>query len=357
MTLQVYSDLKYNLLANVNTLNITFDNILIDAAGEKAGFILRAPKAGEISKIGFKTNVVTTGDTVDVRLENVSTTTGLPDGTLVDGVAANVGVVISTTDNTWYTATLTATATVTKGQYIAVVIVNGAVPGVINIAKHDVTIRTEGRFPFSAQFTASWVDVAGAPNVVIGYDDGTFPDLNWDGPRCADGGGEIAFNSTDSPDEIGNIFQIPFPARVAGFEFSADLGVTQAMEVILYDSDGTSELLNFSPEEDTQRDETNPGKYIYKFASTADLVKDTNYRLVLKPGTTDTEVQFYSVDDAAHLESWPGGTAMHRTERTNAGAWSQTTTQRIQIYPIFSAFGDDAGGGTTFIPRRQLLPI
>lgn len=41
------------------------NSMLIDAAGEKAAYIIAAPKAGTIDKVGFRTGVVTTGAWTD----------------------------------------------------------------------------------------------------------------------------------------------------------------------------------------------------------------------------------------------------------------------------------------------------
>lgn len=58
-------------------------NYLLDANGEKAALVFAATAAKAIRKIHFRTGTVTTGDTVDCRVETVDTAAnGDPTGTL-----------------------------------------------------------------------------------------------------------------------------------------------------------------------------------------------------------------------------------------------------------------------------------
>ena len=69
---------------NSGTSSTTFGTpMLLNAASEEAAGVLYAPKTGTISKIGFLTGTVTTGDTVDARMETVSAANGDPTGTLL----------------------------------------------------------------------------------------------------------------------------------------------------------------------------------------------------------------------------------------------------------------------------------
>jgi len=60
----------------------TAGNRIIDAAGEKVAFIFEAPKTGTIDRLLFRTLGVTSGATVDVRLETIDASNGHPSGTL-----------------------------------------------------------------------------------------------------------------------------------------------------------------------------------------------------------------------------------------------------------------------------------
>src|SRR5438093_3319795 len=93
-------------------------SFLIDASGEKVAFIVRAPKAGTITDIGFRLGVVTTGQTLKVSLQDVDGVTGNPDG-VVD--QSNTVAVADTDDELWKTVTLPG-RTVVLGEVFAIVI-------------------------------------------------------------------------------------------------------------------------------------------------------------------------------------------------------------------------------------------
>ncbi len=153
------------------TAVIILDDIPIAVAAEEAAGVFRAGKAGTISKVGFLVRTSTTGDTVDVRLETVDLTDGDPSDTEL-GTDSSITQVISTTDDTWYTVTLETPVVVTKGQLMAVTIVQGAVPGVFDIAKTN--FRRDG-FPYIDLFSgASWAKSDNSPVFSLEYDDGSY---------------------------------------------------------------------------------------------------------------------------------------------------------------------------------------
>lgn len=58
-----------------------YGSYLLDADGEKLAFVLPAPKTGNLAQVGFRTMIVTTGDTLKVSFQGVDEATGDPDGT------------------------------------------------------------------------------------------------------------------------------------------------------------------------------------------------------------------------------------------------------------------------------------
>lgn len=153
--------------------NPSFQDLLIDAASEKAASIVRAGKTGTIDKVGFKTRTVTTGDTVDVRLETVDLATGNPSGTLLGTNSNGSQVIGDADDNTWFTTALTTGVAVTKGDLFAVVIVNGSVPGNMNIAAFN---WNRSLFPYALLFTTVWTrpGTNRGSNFSFEYDDGSY---------------------------------------------------------------------------------------------------------------------------------------------------------------------------------------
>src|SRR3990167_3397480 len=106
---------------------LTTTTYVIDAAAEKVAIVVAASTAKDIHKVHVRTGTVTTGDTVDVRIETVdSATTGDPTGTLWQTNTNGALVIADGDDSVWKSVTLTADATsLVIGDVYAVVIVNG----------------------------------------------------------------------------------------------------------------------------------------------------------------------------------------------------------------------------------------
>lgn len=95
----------------------------IDAANEKMAVLCHCPVSGSLTDIAFRTQTVsvTSGPlNFDVRLETV--VSGRPSGTLWATNTNGNASIATTDDNVWKTVTLTAAATVTKGEPIGIVI-------------------------------------------------------------------------------------------------------------------------------------------------------------------------------------------------------------------------------------------
>lgn len=321
----------------------TFLSLFLDTAGDSAAGIMRAPKTGTITKVGFRTGTVTTGDTVDVRLETVSLTTGDPTGTLLGANSNGAQVIGSGDDNTWFTTTLTTGVAVTKGDLLAAVIVNGSVPGVLNINNHRAVNNC---FPYSDLFvSAAWTkQPAEAPVFSLEYTGGSygvspgvFPFSNT---------AVSSFSNASTPDERGLKFKLPFPARITGATVWVDLDGDA--DLVLYNA-ADSVLETVSLDKDVRAVNSRTNFYV-PFDGTQELVKDTFYRLVVKPTSATALLVFaFDVDAVAIMDSFDGGQDFHHTERTDAGAWTDTTTKRPFICLHVDGFDDAVGGGAASI--------
>lgn len=320
------------------------NNLVIDANDEKAAFIFMAPKTGTVSKIWFRTATVTTGDTVDVRLETVDATTGAPSGTLFAANTNGSQSILLTDDNTVFVTTLTATASVTKGDLLTIVVAlpSVAVGNMVIAAISGAAMALE--YPYSALYTGTWAKGTNICCCALEYNDGSYAHVEGVFPFSAVA--NTAFNSGSTPDERGNMFQVPFPCRVTGFWLWADLDGN--CDIVLYDSDGTTALLTKSLDLDNRPVTTN-ARQVYPFNSTANLSANTNYRIVLKPtSATSVTLQEFTVNAAAVMDAHSGGQNVHLTTRVDAGSWTQTTTQRAMIGVALDGFDDAvsaAGGG------------
>ena len=348
MTLQVFQGMLFPepaAMAGAQSSN----NFLIDAASEAVAFIFQAPKTGSIDAIGFCTGTVTTGATVDVRLETVSTTTGDPTGTLVGTTTNGAQVILGTDDNIYFLTVLTLAASVTKGDILAAVIVNPAVSvGNLNIISYGDGVGSN--FPYCDHFTAAWAKTASAPLVTIRYNDGSYahmPNSYGMSTTVTLSSNAVQFNSSSTPDEIGMIFQFPFACAVDGCWVWLDLD--NAADIVLYDSDGTTALATVSADPDI-RSTAAAGVFYFEFTSAITLTKDTNYRIVVKPTTTsNVTLQYFEVGTAAAMDAHPGGQELHYTTRADAGSWTETTTRRPFMGLKISSLDDGAGSGGTTI--------
>jgi hypothetical protein len=319
----------------IGAATLTFGNLLIDAADEKAAFIVQAPKTGTISKIGFRTGTVTLGATVDVRLETVDATTGTPSGTLWAANTNALQLILATDDNAWFLPTLIAGASVTKGDVLAVVIANPAVSfGTLNVAT-IISTAIIAEFPYNALYTGTWAKGVAAPVLALEYSDGSYEEILGAFPWSAIS--ETAYNSGSTPDERGLRFNFPFPVQVAGFW--AWLVWAEDCTVKLYDYDDSTVLLSLSVDKDNQSNPATKQRNLFYFSSKVSLLPDKSYILSLLPSTTtNATLNQFSVNTAAIMDGMDGGQNCHLATRTDAGSWTFTTTQRPLMGLIIDAF-------------------
>lgn len=313
--------------------------MLLDAGDEKAAFIFSPPKDGEIDRVCFLTATVTTGALLDIRLETVDAATGAPTGTLVDTNSNATRLILATEDNTWIEVTLTAPATVLKTQRIALVIVNPVVsPGTLNIARFTNQVNN---FPYNALFTGTWTLQQDAPIMAVRYDDTTYPPILGAFPCSVINQTTFASNST--PDEIGLFFRCNFNQRFAGVWAWVELDGD--VDVKLYDSNGSTVLETLSFDKDI-RGATSARLAVARFVTPRTFALNTDYRLTILPTTTTTcSIAMMTFAAAALMDGVPMGQTWHKTERTDAGAWTQTTTQRPFMGLILDQLDDGAGAG------------
>jgi hypothetical protein len=317
-----------------------FTATLLDAAGEYISMVVRAPKAGTIKKAHFTTGTVTTGATLDVTIEGVSATDGQPDGTPLTNGTTTV-VVADTDDNAVKTATFATGPTVTAGQLIALKIANPAVsPGNLNINRVLGPLAAAG-FPYAATSLAGVPDKQSAiPVFGLEYSDGSFPFIAGVYPTTALG--TDAITTATTPDEVGLRFAFPVPVKISGIWCCVTVANAAAMDVVLYDSDGSSVLKTISVDED-QLESNSASMHAFMFDAEVTLTKDLFYRAVIKPTAGTVTTRDFAVPTAAQMDAFMGGQNFHKTERTDAGAWTNTTTERPWIGVLVSALDDGAG--------------
>ncbi len=308
----------------------------MDAAGEELGQVIMLPKSGNISKVGIRTSNVTVADSLFLSLETVNPANGEPTGTDYGGsTGIDLGVVAA---NTLYEGTLAVAATAVLGDIVAVVASwTSYVAGDLRISIGD----SGSSFGYVSLNAGGWVHDDQFPMVTIGYDDGTYVDVGAlpNAPLLTN------FNSTDTPDEIGNVFTLPLGGQCVGMW--VDIDADNAADLILYT--GTTPTATVSLDPDVRGSTAGGYSCVYFAAET--LLADTEYRVIVKP-TTGSDVTAYRIElgSAPMMDSLPAGTAMYRTGRTDAaGSWTDVDDERILCGPILDGFEAGAGGGGAYV--------
>lgn len=327
----------------LSTVAVSSTGFVIDAASEKAGLIFAAPKTGNISKIGFYVAAHTTGATLDCRVETISATTGLPTGTLF---GTNTSGTVATTATGWYESTLTAAAAVTMADRLALVVSQpsssagncaiGDCPGMFTGADYH-------GFPFGGNYVASWAAVGRRPIIYAGYDDGTWGYCPFNMPITSITP-TSSLNSSTTPDEVGNRFTLPVPARIVGVRALINpAGDGRDFTITLYDS-SSSVLAQRTYDSGQYRAAASYWSDFF-FSSAVDA-SAAMHRIALKPTTTsNNQYGYFDVSNTAHLSAIQSGANTYHTQRTDGGAWTDTNTRVALMIPLVSGFDNGAGGG------------
>lgn len=323
-----------------------FQDRVLNAGDEAYGVVLRAPKAGTISKIGFLTGLVTTGATVDLRMETVDTANGEPSGTLFNGSDSNVDVVIADDDDdTWKLGTLVGGGVVTKGQLFAVRINNPSVsPGDLGIVQFRVT---QQRFPYVLHETSgTWVKQGDrAPVVAFEYSDGSYDVVQGIYPLASIA--NLTFSNASSPDERGIRFKLPFPVRVTGAWVLID--ADGDVDIVLYDS-GDTAVATASLDKDVRQTISLGVQYV-SFPETVTVPANTVHRLMIKPtSSTSVKTREFTADTVAIMDAFGGGQDFHFTSRVDGGSFDGDDTKRgVFMGLICDAFDDGVSGDARVI--------
>lgn len=306
-------------------------DLLLDAANEKAGFVLQAPKTGSINKISFSTGTVTTGETVDVRVESVTAATGFPSGSLL-AANNNIAHIIANSDDNvaLTTASLTAAAAVTMGQVIAVVIaMPGATAASLNIRAGAVRNEQTAGFPYYCHFTAAWAkNNLTSPAVGLLYTDGYY--YSTPGTHLIGGNTFSANLSTANPIRGGARFKLPYALEVIGMYWYGAVNIdSNDYAAKLYDP---SDALITSVTMEGSYAGTTGSNFHQVLFTTPVIIPPYQWHRVVLEGLTagNTTIRFWDVASAAQMDLFPLGQNFHYTTWTGA-AWSDTVTRRPQM--------------------------
>lgn len=292
-----------------------YANLTINTADDRIACIFRATKAGQIRTIYFRTGTVTTGATVDVRVETVSLATGDPSGSLWAANTNGACVIAGTDDDVTKSATLTANATVAVGDLVAIVIVNPAgSPG-------NLVLQTVGYFqgvglPYHDFFDgATWAKGNASPTTLVmalEYSDGSscnIPGIHGVGPLTT-----TTFASGSTPDTIGARFRLPVGVRVIGARVWANLTADATLRLVTaaYNQAGGTGILASMLMDTTVKRAANPYLFPVIFGAEVELTANTYYRLIIEPGASNVSIYDMAAPTLNTLDSF-GSQEFHLT--------------------------------------------
>lgn len=329
-------------------------NLLLDAIDETAVQLFDAPKTGNIDAVYFSTRTVTTGATLDIRLEtlNRTATPAINSGTLWGTNTNGSQVVADANDNVGFTVVLTAVAAVTRGDPIALVIKNPAVsPGNLIIAA--MSDDNGSGYPYALLNGVA----AFSMGAVLGvrYDDGLFYPVRRAYPISAIT--TTTYSSASTPDTFGHRFQVPVARRVCGFWTWTDFDGDLTVKLVSSDYHQVNNAATLKVERTiNNEDRISTAVHVceWLFPTDVELSANTFYRLIFEPGATGISVYDMTFDSAALMAGIDAGTDLHLTtakDPTADGSWTNYnsgTFRRMFGGLIFN--GIDSGGGGVLIP-------
>lgn len=309
----------------------TYGNTLIDAADEGAANIIMVPKSGNISKICFRTGTVTTGSTLEVRVETVDFTAipAKPSGTLWGTNTNGTQAITNTDGNKIFQVTLTSSAAVTVGDAIALVVKQPAASfGNANISNFgdiisdvNYSMHNTGVSP-----ATNWAALGTSVVIYPSYDDGTYPSLNGIVPLFFATATISCNTGTAGFDNAGVRFRLPFTVKVgAAWVWQGGLGEF-AIKIVssdFHEANNTGVLVSKTIDKNLRKSVSNSLCY-YSFPEVT-LDANTWYRILIVP-TTTTNITLNAItfQSEAEMATYPH-TDMHDTTAKNPtgdGSWT-----------------------------------
>ena len=322
---------------------------LIDATGEKVAIIGRVWNSGggtkSIRKVGIRFGAVTKagGSALTLSLQDVDLTAGpvfRPDGTQDQTVAIANGSIVA--DTFVLSGALSADRSTAFGELVAIVIEfdgsgrlgsDSIVVANINILGLDITSGAAALFA-----SAAWSGISCYPTVLFEFSDGSYGSL--DGGVVVSDVGNISHSTGSTPDEVALKFTAPFDCTCDGGWIRTWKDANH--DIVLYD--GTSVLASVSVDANAVYG-TYAQPHYFSWPAVTLTAAGGPYYLAHKPTTGSSSRVFYAdVANAAYWAAMPGGTSFTYAARTDAGAWTETTTRRLAAGVRLSPTGGGGGG-------------
>lgn len=301
------------------------------------------------------------GTTLRVGIQDANLTTGSPargDGTF-DTYKDMVGGTDTITANAYNTVTMASgTKSITHGDMIAIVFNMTARGGADSVIVQGLSQYSGGLFHLpqcTAEAAAVFTTQPTVPDAIIEFDDGTLGWVYGTMPVDAGPNNVVSFNSGSTPDEYGTTVQFPRPVSVEGmWAFIVAAGSGPSEFLIYSDPMGTPTLVTgatYSFDHDLKQSANERFVHVL-FPQPVTLAANTRYGVTMRPTTTDNiTAHYFRVANANYFKAMTGGIYSTYISRTNnAGAFTETTTRRLEMGLLIS--GGDEGQGP--LPTYQL---
>lgn len=314
----------------------------LTSAGHYMAWVFCAKEDMTISHVGFRAGTASGSPTIEVRIETVDTSTGLPSGTLW---ATNTnGTTGTVSTNTNPLQALTASASITKGQIFCVKIAYSS--GTSQIIQSVQSMAYPGNSVLPYQIVNTGTPTRGQMNgsialLALGSSTTTFYHVPGSIPISAIAGG--TFNNTNSA-KRGMRFVPPMNCRAIGIKWH-NSSSSGDLNVVLYNDAGT-ELSNSSTafDGDLNGAGANAASTVY-FDNPVTLTAGTAYRIAIEPSSaTNVNVGTMTLPSSDYFSGTPAkDMAVYTSFSTST--WTDSTTQLPVMDLIIDQVDDGAGSG------------
>ena len=303
----------------------------LDGAGDYDAFVFCAAEDMTISHVGARFGAATGSPTVDIRIETV--TAGVPSGTLwATNTSVNTGTI---TSNTWGVYALTASATITKGQIVAVKLAYSSGTSVITQGITNFSQSPGRGLPLLVTNTSgSDTKAAVSQTLILALGSGATTFYRVTGILPAESSAANTFNNTSSAMR-GMRFKIPFRCRVVGLRYHYNNATGNFNALLL--SDAGVELNNSS----TTIGGTHPvaitnGITEVYFDNPVTIEPNAWYRAAIEPSSsTNQNITTIAMPSTSNIAAaWPAGTFAHYTTYTSGGGWVDSATTTMPLMEV-----------------------
>lgn len=337
----------------------SFGNHTIDATNDGVGWGFQARTADAITHIGFRVGARTGSTTLTMvaTLEGLAAATGLPDNSDKGGgspTAANFNLPDDTSwDGTWQWVALTNAYTPSRGEFLAATIrtsdadISGA--NNVTIASHIANMVTGSSFaaPWAFRLTGgTWARQAIYPCFGLRTASGRYfyPAENIYNTRSAVTVGHRQALKFTLPAGSGDTF------KIKGLRFAGSIATAGSKNPIAGLWDSSSLIQGVTLDSDfiaSISASYQTYEYYFDESSLTALNFGTAYYLGLEvadAASAGVLINGLQLDSADDLDAYPGGSEFHFATY-NGSAWSDDTTVRPFVEPIFDDITEPSGGG------------